>query len=211
MILSGTEILNQISLGKIEITPFSPGRVNPASVDLTLGDEVAVYDRFTTNPDLKAGVPFDGGLLRYLPPSEPTWTNEPSYGHDTKVELAVRRYKIDPELGWVMNPGVCYLMHTAERILAHETVPIIDGKSSIGRLFIQIHMTAGFGDPGFDGHFTLEGTSMFPVRVYPGMRICQIRFHTIVGAITSYQKVGNYVGELAAGPIGSRAHISAFR
>jgi dCTP deaminase len=211
MILSGTEIVKQIELGTIVIDPFDPSKVNPASVDLTLGDEVAVYDRFTTKPELKEGVPYDGSTLQYLPPPEPVWTNEEGYGHDTKTELKVRRYKIDSELGWVLKPGVCYLLHTNERILAHTTVPIIDGKSSIGRLFIQVHMTAGFGDPGFNGQFTLEATSMFPVRIYPGMRICQIRFQAIAGDITSYQKTGNYVGQLASGPIESRAHISAFR
>lgn len=100
-------------------------------------------------------------------------------------------------------------MHTAETIWTDKFVPIIDGKSSIGRLFISIHQTAGFGDVGFDGQYTLEVTSHFPVRVYAGMRFCQIRFHGIQGHITQYE--GNYQGKSAKGPVGSKAHISAFK
>lgn len=211
MILSGSEILRQIELGAIDITPFDTKYVNPVSVDLTLGDEVAVYRRFTTNPDLKKSAPFDGGVLRYLEPPRSVWINKPDYGHDTKTELEVLKYKIDPELGWVLNPGISYLMHTAESVRTDRFVPILDGKSSIGRLFIQVHVTAGFGDPGFSGQYTLEVTSEFPVRVYPGMRICQMRFHTIEGEIQTYQQTGHYTGELACGPVGSKAHISAFK
>lgn len=209
MILSGPEIIKQVSEGAIEIAPFISSRVNPASVDLTLGDQVAVYDQFTTKPGYTVNLDaYDGFDLRYY---EPEVRQQGKYGHDTKTEPKIRRYTIDPELGWVLNPGVGYLMHTAERVATNKYVPILDGKSSIGRLFIQVHVTAGFGDPGFSGQYTLEVTSQFPVRVYPGMRICQMRFHVIEGEITSYQRSGSYTGQLAAGPVGSQAHKSAFR
>jgi len=219
MILSGPEIINQVSLGNIEIVPFYSKRVNPASVDLTLGDQVAVYDRFTTKPlGGPPDGPYDGwDLQRWvqtLRSSDTDLDGTPHgkiWGHDTKTELAVRKYKIDPELGWILNPGVGYLMHTAERVTTSKYVPILDGKSSIGRLFIQVHVTAGFGDPGFSGQYTLEVTSEFPVRVYPGMRICQMRFHVMEGEITSYQRSGSYTGKLASGPVASMAHKSAFR
>jgi len=209
MILSGKEIARQLELGAIEIDPFDPKRVNPASVDLTLGDGVAVYDRFTTKPGYTADLEaYDGFDLKYL---EPFVKQNKEYGHDTKTELAVRRYKIDPQLGWVLNPGVGYLMHTAERVSTDKYVPVLDGKSSIGRLFVQVHVTAGFGDPGFSGQFTLEVTSKFPVRIYPGMRFCQIRFHAMEGEAVLYQGGGSYTGKMASGPVESQAHVSAFR
>ena len=102
-------------------------------------------------------------------------------------------------------------MHTVERIRTDFYNPVLDGKSSIGRLFVKVHETAGYGDPGFNGQYTLEvTTSMFPVRLYPGMRICQIRFHTLEGALASYEETGHYKGEAAQGAVGSKVHESAF-
>jgi dCTP deaminase len=95
-------------------------------------------------------------------------------------------------------------MHTAERIVTDSFVPVLDGKSSLGRLFMQVHATAGYGDPGFDGQYTLEVTVTQPVVIYAGMRFCQIRFHTLVGfQRTSYQAKGHYIGPLAEGPVAS--------
>jgi dCTP deaminase len=108
-----------------------------------------------------------------------------------------------PEEGFVLLPGIGYLLHTEERVRTDRYVPIIDGKSSIGRLFVTVHVTAGFGDPGFDGQYTLETTVTHPVKVYPGMRITQMRFHTIAGEVGLYE--GNYTGEGAKGPVASRS------
>lgn len=80
-----------------------------------------------------------------------------------------------------LEPRKLYLLHTAERVSTKAFVPVLDGKSSIGRLGICIHLTAGYGDPGFDGQYTLEVTCVIPVRIYAGMRFCQMRFHTMVG------------------------------
>jgi dCTP deaminase len=208
MILSGPEILAQIEKGRISIDPFNRAHVNPASVDLTLGSEVAVYHQVTSREsgwaDLAAehgGVSNGSGVLPYRSASP----------LDTKKPLSVRRYTIDPNNGWVLHPGVGYLMHTAERVGTNHYVPILDGKSSIGRLFIKVHETAGFGDPGFNGQYTLEVTSQFPVIVYSGMRICQIRFHAIQGEVQNYQSTGSYTGQLATGPIASQAYRSAFK
>jgi dCTP deaminase len=208
MILSGPEILSQIEKGRITIDPFNPAHVNPASVDLTLGSEVAVYHQVTSRESGWANVAAEHGGVsngsRVLP-----YRSSPPL--DTKKPLSVRRYTIDPEQGWTLNPGVGYLMHTTERVGTNDFVPILDGKSSIGRLFIKVHETAGFGDPGFNGQYTLEVTAQFPVIVYPGMRICQIRFHAIQGEVRNYQNNGSYTGELASGPIPSQAYRSAFR
>lgn len=87
-------------------------------------------------------------------------------------------------------------------------MPVLDGKSSIGRLGVQVHVTAGYGDPGFDGQYTLEVTSVYPVRVYPGMRFCQMRFHTRdLGDQTVLKGpllyAGSYEGETSRGPVPS--------
>jgi len=93
-------------------------------------------------------------------------------------------------------------MHTAERVFSNRFVPVLDGKSSIGRLGICVHLTAGYGDPGFNGQYTLEVTTVYPVRVYPRMRFCQMRFHMIEGEVQQY--TGNYTGGSAMGPVASR-------
>jgi len=200
-ILSGTSILNAIMGGDINISPFDPeklefeSRVNPASYDLTLGNQVAVYKATTVDDFSPAGEKMlFGAKIRprtegYLDVSKPNDVTRFTMGNQ----------------GMILMPGVGYLMHTAERIHTDKYVPIIDGKSSIGRLFCFIHVTAGYGDPGFDGQYTLEVVVMQPLRVYPGMRFCQMRFHTLVGKVDSYKKKGNYQGELAEGPVPSRS------
>lgn len=213
MILTGHEILRQIEQGRIAITPFEPKRVNPASVDLTLGSEVGVYQEYALcdaadhKPKVSRGSvppnrPYDGADI--LPFNM-------AKVYDTKEPAPIRKFQIDPEVGWVLKPGVGYLMHTAERVCTDFYVPVLDGKSSIGRLFVKVHETAGFGDPGFDGQYTLEvTTSMFAVRVYPGMRFCQIRFHKVDGELKSYKETGHYRGDAAVGPIGSRINETGF-
>jgi len=200
MILTGPEILKQINCGTIKITPFNERYLNPGSVDLTLGSQVKVYRDYVEvkEPSLIE----DGMLLKYL---------DRGLVQDSKKEPEVLAFQIDPEVGWVLNPGVGYLMHTAERVSTDSYVPVLDGKSSIGRLFIKIHETAGYGDICYDGHYTLEVTSQFPVRVYPGMRICQMRFHTIQGDPVSYQETGTYTNNLSTGPVPSQAWRSAFK
>ena len=106
-------------------------------------------------------------------------------------------------------PGELYLMHTAERIGTTDLVCCLDGKSSIGRLGVCIHLTAGFGDPGYLGQYTLEVTCVRPVVLYPGMRIAQMRFHTMSLASDEDQAIlqyaGNYVGSTASGPVPSKS------
>src|SRR5215813_10986355 len=97
----------------------------------------------------------------------------------------VRRISIPPE-GLVLGPNQLYLGRTIERTETHELVPMIEGRSSIGRLGLFVHVTAGFGDVGFCGYWTLEMFAVQPVRIYPGVPICQIFYHEISGAITEY-------------------------
>lgn len=211
-ILSGNEIVEQINKGTIRISPFASHRVNAASYDLALGPSVAVYEavvegdlapksnRFTGRQGI-AGESIAPRYEGYRTRRE--FVAEPGVNClDAKADNKVLRYEMD-ERGFLLKPGIGYLMHTAEHVGTDTFEPIIDGKSSIGRLFIKIHETAGFGDPGFNGQYTLEVTTEHPVIVYPGMRFCQIRFHTMVGEVTPYK--GNYTGDAACGPVPSRA------
>lgn len=101
-----------------------------------------------------------------------------------------RRYTI-PDDGFVLNPNQLYLGRTMERTETHNLVPMLEGRSSIGRLGLFVHITAGFGDIGFAGFWTLEMFAVQPIRIYPGVPICQIFYHTVEGAISEYRS-GKY-------------------
>ena len=151
MILSGHEILAQ--LGKnIVIEPFDPTRLNPNSYNLTLHDELIVYEEVVL---------------------------------DMKKPNRIRRLRIPPE-GMVLNPNQLYLGRTVERTETHNLVPMIEGRSSIGRLGLFVHVTAGFGDVGFCGYWTLEIFAVQPVHIYAGVAICQIIYHDLRGEFTEY-------------------------
>jgi dCTP deaminase len=104
---------------------------------------------------------------------------------DMRKSNRVRRITIPPN-GLVLNPNQLYLGRTIERTETHNLVPMIEGRSSIGRLGLFVHVTAGFGDVGFCGFWTLEMFAVQPVRIYPGVPICQIFYHQIVGDIIEY-------------------------
>ena len=176
-ILTDQAIQLAVDAGDIVVDPFDPGLLNPTSYDVRLGEMVSVYDVGRSTLGI----------------------------HDVKDAPDKMRHAVIGPAGFVIHPGKGYLMHTLERVATRRYVPVLDGKSSIGRLFISIHQTAGYGDPGFDGQYTLEVTTHhFPVRLYAGMRIAQIRFHTMVGELAR-PYAGNYVGEGAKGPVPSRA------
>ena len=96
-----------------------------------------------------------------------------------------RRISIPPE-GLVLNPNQLYLGRTVEYTETHKLVPMLEGRSSIGRLGLFVHITAGFGDIGFKGYWTLEMFAVQPVRIYAGVGICQIFYHDVRGEITEY-------------------------
>lgn len=94
-----------------------------------------------------------------------------------------------PEDGLVLRPGQLYLGRTVEYTQTTNLVPMLEGRSSIGRLGLFIHITAGFGDVGFKGYWTLEISCIHPVRIYPNVEICQIFYHTIDGDFDSYSSL----------------------
>jgi dCTP deaminase len=104
---------------------------------------------------------------------------------DMKQPNRTRRIVI-PDDGLVLTPHQLYLARTAERTETHNLVPMIEGRSSIGRLGLFVHVTAGFGDVGFCGYWTLEMFAVQPVRIYPNVPICQIFYHEITGDIQEY-------------------------
>ncbi|MFO1021199.1 MAG: dCTP deaminase [Planctomycetales bacterium] len=105
---------------------------------------------------------------------------------DMKRPNRHRRLQIPPE-GLVLTPNQLYLGRTVERTETYNLVPMLEGRSSIGRLGLFVHITAGFGDVGFKGYWTLEMFAVQPIRVYAGVPICQIFYHDIRGAVTEYQ------------------------
>jgi len=98
---------------------------------------------------------------------------------------------IIPEEGYLLKPGILYLGRTLEYTETHNLVPMLEGRSSIGRLGMYVHVTAGFGDVGFKGFWTLEISVIHPLIIYPNVQICQIFYHTVEGEITEY-KSGKY-------------------
>jgi dCTP deaminase len=92
-----------------------------------------------------------------------------------------------PAEGLLIEPGRLYLGRTIEYTETRNLVPMLEGRSSIGRLGLFVHVTAGFGDVGFKGFWTLEISSIQPVRIYPGIGICQIFYHTIEGEYEEYR------------------------
>lgn len=109
---------------------------------------------------------------------------------DMKKPARFRRVTIPPE-GLILNPQQLYLGRTIERTETHNRVPMLEGRSSIGRLGLFVHITAGFGDLGFKGFWTLEMFAVQPIRIYAGVEICQIFYHDVCGEITEY-KDGKY-------------------
>lgn len=91
-----------------------------------------------------------------------------------------------PEDGLLLDTNKLYLGRTVEFTETKEYVPMLEGRSSIGRLGLFVHVTAGFGDVGFAGYWTLEMFCVQPVRVYPNVEICQIYYHCINGEFDLY-------------------------
>jgi dCTP deaminase len=211
-ILPDHAIRSAIKRGDIQIDPYIPENLNPVSYDLTLGAEVVVYKRW---------VHFDEGYdVRHKYESTRADAAGKRNGSDlvgikdqfldVRDEPETIKFTIDQDRGWILKPGIGYLMATRERVFTEKYVPVLDGKSSIGRLFMVVHVTAGYGDPGFNGQYTLEVTVTHALKVFPGMKIAQMRFHTIAGGVPGIgvEKLyaGNYTGEAAQGPVASRAH-----
>ena len=116
---------------------------------------------------------------------------------DARKHNTIEHFEIPAE-GYVLQPGVLYLGVTLEYTETHAHVPFLEGKSSTGRLGIDIHATAGKGDVGFCGNWTLEISCRLPVRIYDGMPIGQLIYFPVEGTIgTAYnhKKNAKYSGQ----------------
>jgi len=121
---------------------------------------------------------YDVHLGKYLA----VYTNEIL---DAREHNPIKEIEI-PEEGFVIQPGTLYLGVTEEYTETHTTVPFLEGKSSVGRLGIDIHATAGKGDVGFCNTWTLEISCVHPVRIYAGMPIGQLIYFMVEGDIENY-------------------------
>lgn len=109
---------------------------------------------------------------------------------DMKKENKAQKIII-PEEGFLLEPNRLYLGRTVEYTKTDKYVPMLEGRSSIGRLGLFIHVTAGFGDVGFSGYWTLEMFCIQPIRIYAGVEICQVYYHSIAGDYDKYDS-GKY-------------------
>lgn len=123
---------------------------------------------------------------------------------DAKKHNQIREIVIPPE-GYVLKPGNLYLGVTQEYTETHTCVPFLEGKSSIGRLGIDIHATAGKGDVGFCNTWTLEISCVQPVRIYAGMPVGQLIYFQVEGEIGNYynHKSGAKYNERSIRPVES--------
>jgi dCTP deaminase len=126
---------------------------------------------------------------------------------DSAGKNAVQVFEI-PATGYVLQPGNLYLAVTQEYTETRKCVPYLEGKSSLARLGISIHQTAGKGDVGFCGYWTMEITVAIPVRVYAGMKIGQLIYNEVKGEVlTPYNfKESAKYNNSDASPIESRNH-----
>lgn len=165
MLLVDREILAAVEAGTIIIDPFDREALGTNSYDVHLADTLLTYK--DTGDYETSGF---GGTTRYV--TRPLDVRE-------KRETVGRVIGDD---GFVLQPNELYLASTIEYTESHAHVPILNGKSSIGRLGLSIHVTAGTGDVGFCNHWTMELFVIKPLRIYAGMPIGQLLWFTIAAA-----------------------------
>ena len=176
--LTASKILKEIKAGNIGIDPFNIDQLNPNSYNVRLDNNLLIYNQIND--------------VYPLDPKNPKTL-------ETKSILI-------EESGYVLKPGVLYLGSTKETISSNKYISAIDGRSSIGRLGISIHSTAGFGDIGFSGTYTLEISVVQPVVIYPDMLIGQVYFTEPNGDI-DFLYNGRYQNQ--SGAVESRINIDS--
>lgn len=119
---------------------------------------------------------------------------------DMKRENQIEDIITIPETGYTLKPNILYLGRTNEFTSTKNLVPMLEGRSSIGRLGLFIHVTAGFGDVGFSGYWTLEMHCIQPIKIYPNIQICQIYYHTILGDTSINYTGGKYQNNVGIQP-----------
>ncbi len=193
MILSDHQILERLGKGSIKIEPFRRECLGSNSYDVHLGSTLGVYAYEDVTGVPRAEI---HPLCRLLEPL------------DAKQENRLVIFQI-PETGILLKPGVLYLGVTEEYTETHGCVPWLDGKSSVGRLGIRIHATAGRGDAGFMNHWTLEIDCIQPVRIYKGMPIGQLTYFSTGQVDVPYNnKAFAKYNTRSALPVASAMHLN---
>jgi dCTP deaminase len=176
-VLSDQTIVELVDAGRIRIDPWDPGLVQPASIDLRLGDSFRVFHNHRVATIDLRDPPANLTEEIVVPAGEP----------------------------FVIHPGEFCLGRTLEWVqIPDDIVARIEGKSSLGRLGLIVHATAGFCDPGFEGTLTLELNNLtrVPIRLYPDLPIAQLSFMTLdKPALKPYGSPGlgsHYQGQRAA-------------
>ncbi|GAA2150026.1 dCTP deaminase [Kitasatospora kazusensis] len=188
MLLSDKDIRTEIDKGRVKIDPFDPSMVQPSSIDVRL-------DRFFRV--------FENHRYPHIDPSE----EQPDL---------TRLVEPEGDEPFILHPGEFVLASTYEVItLPDDVASRLEGKSSLGRLGLLTHSTAGFIDPGFSGHVTLElsNVATLPIKLYPGMKIgqlCLFRLSSPSEHPYGSERYGSrYQGQ--RGPTPSRSYLNFHR
>ena len=184
MLLSDQDIRAELASGRVGLDPLDEAMVQPASVDVRL-------DRFFRL--------FDNHRYAHIDPRQ-------------EQDELTRLVEVDPDEAFILHPGEFVLGSTYEQVtLPDDLAARLEGKSSLGRLGLLTHSTAGFIDPGFTGHVTLElsNVATLPITLWPGMKIGQLCFFRLSSPAASPYGTGanqnRYQGQ--RGPTASRAHL----
>jgi dCTP deaminase len=188
VLLSDRDIKAEIDSERVRLEPYDPAMIQPSSIDVRL-------DKFFRL--------FDNHKYPVIDPSQ----DQPDL---------TRLVEVDPSDGFVLHPGEFVLGSTLETVsLPDDLAARVEGKSSLGRLGLMTHATAGFVDPGFSGHVTLElsNVATLPIILWPGMKVGQLCFFRLTSpAENPYgsEKYGShYQGQ--RGPTASRSFQSFHR
>ncbi|MFJ6280009.1 dCTP deaminase [Arthrobacter subterraneus] len=188
MLISDRDIRTEIAAERILLDPYDPAMVQPSSVDVRI-------DRFFRL--------FDNHKYAHIDPAE----NQPDL---------TRLVEVAPDEPFILHPGEFVLGSTYEMVtLPDDIAARLEGKSSLGRLGLLTHSTAGFIDPGFSGHVTLELSNMatLPIKLWPGSKIGQLCFFKLTSPAEHSYGSGTYGNRYQGqrGPTASRSHLNFHR
>lgn len=153
--LTGQAIRESVNNGSITIEPYDENNINPNSYNLTIGNTCKILD-FNSNINTN---PFnEDAFYKYIDTAKPI----------CYIDIEI------PEDGLILHPDKLYLIATKETIGSDCYIPMITGRSSMGRMGVSVHQEAGFGDIGYHGKWTLQITVVKPTRIYPNMKMAQM-------------------------------------
>lgn len=175
MIYTDATIFKEIEKGNIVVEPFTKENVGTNSIDLTLSPVIKQYvnglNYAVQQEKNSVYVQDDKGHINHV-------SKVLGFYLDCKEQNETFDFEIKED-GFVLVPGRLYIASTNEYTETLDSVPVLEGKSSLARLGLFVHVTAGFGDVGFKGTWTLELVATVPLKIYPNMKICQISYHGI--------------------------------